>query len=231
MVLALDILLLRAKQHAQRIKRAKRHALRQRSLTVTFDMPEWKKRNYPLVRASPRPRNPNATGYAKYRRGYENSPWALEYLHDHLDPASLQGTEFRRKFQVPRCIFDGIVADTRNSGVLPDELIKKRGSPPLPLMLKVASVLRILTLGASANSIEEASGHAAGVQLVPRPFFLFPSASSVSTTSSFCTTSSTSLVTALVMGALFSSAVDIIQEVVRSSVVAPWPALMFAPFI
>ena len=154
MVLALDILLHRAKQHAQHIKRAKRHALRQRSLTVTFDMPEWKKRNYPLVRASPRPRNPNATGYAKYRRGYDNSPWALEYLHDHLDPASLQGTEFRRKFQVPRCIFDGIVADTRNSGVLPDELIARPGE----------------------------------------------------------------LISALVTGALFSSVVDIIQEVVRSSV-------------
>ena len=96
-------------------------------------------------------------GAAQHTRQYTNSYWWRRYLETPPQPCSLEWSEFRKKFRVPYPMFEELVERTRNSGLFPNELARKRGRPPAPLALKVAAALRYLALGVTADGLEEAS--------------------------------------------------------------------------
>ena len=118
-----------------------------------------KVRKHPSDRLSPQPRHPENTGRAKWRRSL--STWD----HDYFGNSTLfwnsivLRTEFRRKFRIPRVMFNTIFADMKGSGCFRDTFDRHmRGARPHPLNLKFASCLRIIGLGAGMDVAEEGSG-------------------------------------------------------------------------
>ena len=82
-----------------------------------------KVRKYPSERLSAQPRYPENTGQAKWRRSA--STWDHDYFGDIASfwNSNVRRMEFRRKFRIPRVMFDRIFGDMKGSGSL-----KKRES-------------------------------------------------------------------------------------------------------
>lgn len=114
---------------------------------------------YPSERLDAEPRHPENTGQAKWRR--QHSTWNQDYFDDRqsFTNSNVLRTEFRRKFRVPRQMFDSIFQDMKGSGRFRDMGdINIRGARPHPLNLKFASSLRVIGLGAGMDVAEEGSG-------------------------------------------------------------------------
>jgi hypothetical protein len=122
-----------------------------------------KVRKYPSERLSAQPRYPENTGQAKWRRSH--STWDLDYFGDVASfwNSIVRRMEFRRKFRIPRVLFDRIFGDMKGSGSFRDTSDRHIcGARPHPLNLKFASCLRIVGLGAGMDVAEEGSGISEG---------------------------------------------------------------------
>jgi hypothetical protein len=114
---------------------------------------------YPSERLAAEARHPENTGAAKWRR--QHTTWDHDYFNDHESfwNSIVRRTEFRRKFRVPRQMFDSIFQDMKGSGRFRDiSDVNIRGARPHPLNLKFASSLRVIGLGAGMDIAEEGSG-------------------------------------------------------------------------
>lgn len=141
------------------LNRLARRVENRNQLAAAYTYRPLKKRNYPAERASPSPRYPNEQGHAKYRR--RMSTWKVDYFDDENEfwGSRVLRKEFRRKFRIPREMFDDFVQTTRALGSWRDENDRsKRGARPLSLQCKIASALRIVSLGAGEDVAEEGSG-------------------------------------------------------------------------
>ena len=141
------------------LRHVQRRILDDRMSTTAFGERMVHKRCYPLERASPSVRHPLLEGVDKRRRLV--AAWQKEYFdhRENFDASSVLRKEFREKFAVPRFLFDRIMASTLASKRWHDSNdCSKRGPRPLPLHMKVLSILRILTLGAGHDVAEEGSG-------------------------------------------------------------------------
>ena len=122
-----------------------------------------KVRKYPSERLSAQPRYPENTGQAKWRRSI--STWDHDYFGDIASfwNSNVRRMEFRRKFRIPRVMFDKIFGDMKGSGSFRDTSDRHIcGARPHPLNLKFASALRIVGLGAGMDVAEEGSGISEG---------------------------------------------------------------------
>ena len=106
-----------------------------------------------------RSRYPDADGQAKWRWRPELSPWQ-EYLQNEAtnEEGTLLNDEFRRQFRVPKCMFDGFLADMKASGSFLDPNDHKRTGPkPHPLDVKLLAVLRAMALGVPIDGVCDAA--------------------------------------------------------------------------
>ena len=71
-----------------------------------------------------------------------------------------QAEHFRQRFRLPCVLFDGILEKMRKSHEF--DVQGHRGAPPVPLELKLMSVLRYFATGAPLSLISECEGFSVG---------------------------------------------------------------------
>jgi hypothetical protein len=104
------------------------------------------------------------TGFSRWHHPEMTAAWRTYYLKDSAvdRPHSLLATAFRRKFRVPKPVFDEIYDASRAAFPELDEVQWRGrgmlGHPPKSLQLKILAVLRVLALGCAIEAVEEASG-------------------------------------------------------------------------
>jgi hypothetical protein len=81
------------------------------------------------------------------------------------DPESVLGKDFRAKFRIPYTMFAEILEATRNSGMFPDDKVKKSGQKPHPLAMKLMGTLRRLALGIPIKGLEDMCGISEAVMI------------------------------------------------------------------
>ena len=142
-----------------RLKRRRRIRDTQSDANLSFRMLEQAARQRRSTLAKRRARYfKTEEGQDKYRHKAHLSPW-----NDYLEKpeadveGSLLNDEFRRKFRIPKVMFNEIMQETRNNGLFlddqPEEGEKRRGASALPLALKVLAVLRLLALGVPVDGL------------------------------------------------------------------------------
>ena len=100
---------------------------------------------------------PDRVGYARWREDYDSLRWMREVRHPNVRvEGTPQAKQFRQRFRVPYVIFEDIVEKMRQSHEF--DAKGPTGGPPVPLELKLMSLLRYYATGAPWSLISECAG-------------------------------------------------------------------------
>ena len=112
-------------------------------------------------RKAPEPSNPQLSGIKRWRLNHTKSDW-WKVLQDvrTYDENCRNGLSFRRRFRVPRVVFDNLleeVIEAKDENGVSVFGPKGPGPPPIPVNILLLGVLRFLALGCPWDVIEELS--------------------------------------------------------------------------
>ena len=112
-------------------------------------------------RKAPEPSNPQLSGIKRWRLNHTKSDW-WKVLQDvrTYDENCRNGLSFRRRFRVPRVVFDNLleeVIEAKDENGVSVFGPKGKGPPPIPVNILLLGVLRFLALGCPWDVIEELS--------------------------------------------------------------------------